>query len=157
MFEIMTELDLKYEIIRLKNEKGCTNQQLADLSGVPLGTVAGITSKNNARTPSYATAVRLMQALGQNVPMETLSEEPMKEDVEMELALYKSLLDETRENHKGEIARMVASHDKIMNNKEKWMNPLFWVCIVLGVLFVVVLVWAFKLDSMLPTFGLIQY
>ena len=56
-----------------------TNQQLSDLSDVPLGTVAGITSRHNSRTPSYATAQRLMKALGQEILIpETESEETME-------------------------------------------------------------------------------
>ena len=59
----MGGLDIKNEIIRKASDKGWTNQQLADASGVPVSTVAAIRSKTNARLPSYDTALRLLEAL----------------------------------------------------------------------------------------------
>lgn len=61
--EFMGGLDVKNEIIRKASERGWTNQQLADASGVPVSTVAAIRSKTNARLPSYDTALRLLEAL----------------------------------------------------------------------------------------------
>lgn len=48
---------------RLKEERNMTNQEIADLSGVPVGTVGRIFS-GNAKNPGHEAVVAIVRALG---------------------------------------------------------------------------------------------
>lgn len=80
----------KQKITELARAKGLTNQQLADLSGIPVSTVAAIRSPNSPRTPSYDTALRLLSALDADIPEELREKEemPMTEMLNALITLY---------------------------------------------------------------------
>ena len=66
--------------------------------------------------------------------------------------------------HEKEIVRLNESHQQTVDvhvsaykNKDKWVNRLFVLLIIAVVAVIVLLIWALKLDSMLPDFGMIQY
>ena len=82
-----------------KQALGLTNQDIATLTGVPLGTVqkvfAGITT-----SPRYGTVLALEKILGddnvlmQTAPDEESAKESIREDLKRELVMYAKLMDE---------------------------------------------------------------
>ena len=82
-----------------KQALGLTNQDIATLTGVPLGTVqkvfAGITT-----SPRYGTVLALEKILGddnvlmQTAPEEESAKENIREDLKRELVMYAKLMDE---------------------------------------------------------------
>lgn len=105
----MDPAEAKREIIRLSEKKGLTNRQLADLSGVPLGTIAAVRSKGNDRFPSLDTAHRLLTVLQDE---EENEEETMGKQTE---ALSYSELTQTA----------VSLYERTIANKNKWIRILF--------------------------------
>lgn len=57
------KINIINELKRLKNAQNISNQELSNLSGVPIGTVNRILA-GQTENPSYQTITMLMQALG---------------------------------------------------------------------------------------------
>ena len=142
--------ELLLNLQQLKDQSGLTNEEIGRLAGVSTATARRYISGEVKDAPR-STVEKIITAMGGDI-----SEILGKKD-EPDMEIYKAMLQDLRSDHKEEIARLVGSHDKIVTNKDKWMSRLFWVCLALGVLFVVTLVWAFKLDSMISDFGFVQW
>lgn len=62
-------MELYLKIGALMEKHGFTNQSMADLSGIPIGTVSGIRS-GKIQNPSFETICTMMQTMG--VPLDEL-------------------------------------------------------------------------------------
>lgn len=114
----------------LKTKKNLTNQDLSDLSGVPVGTINRILA-NQTDNPSFQTVCDIVIALEGSLDelagiQPKKEKEPVKLNSEME-ALYKQIVD----------------------SKDKWIQRLFLVlCVLVGfVIFVLIF------DLMNPDIG----
>lgn len=106
---------------RLKDKRKLTNQQLADLSGVPISSVQRILA-GQTDNPSYQSICDLTVALGGSMDelagIKAASEEKVVENA----AMYKLM-------------------EKTIADKDKWIMRLFIVCcIVVGVVFAITLI-----------------
>ena len=133
----MDAIQLKNEIISMAAAKGLTNQQLADLSGVPLSTVAAIRSRNNGRVPSIDTATRLMDALSQ------LSDEEGAEPMPNPGNLTVSEVSHS----------LIELYEKTIADKNRWLKILA-ICLAAVVLFVFAIL---LYDITHPSIGWFQY
>ena len=59
-------MQLHIQIGALMEKHGYTNQSMADVSGVPVGTVSGIRS-GKIQSPSFEAIVAMMRAMGESV------------------------------------------------------------------------------------------
>lgn len=132
----MDPAEVKNEIIRLAEKKGWTNRQLSEASGVPLGTVASIRSKNNDRFPSLDTAQRLMEVL---LDADEGDGDEMRKPPET--LTYSELTQ-----------AMVSLYERTIANKNKWIRILFVILCAVVVFVFAILVY----DLMNPNVGWIQ-
>ena len=116
----------------LKEQKKMTNQELADLSGVPLGTINRIMA-GQTDNPSFQTVCDITRALGGSLDKiaglnpEGEREKPVSNEIR---ALYR----------------------EVLKSKDKWIHRLFVVCCVLIVYVLGLLVF----DLANPNIGFFQ-
>ena len=125
-------------LLKLKAESNLTNEQLAQLSGIPESTLARIF---NGRTdnPYFHTIVDLVRAMKGSVDeMEDLR--PLQKDAN---TAKNAAVDN----------KLITLYREILNNKERWIRFLAGVLIVV-VIFVLIMV---TCDILHPMKGWIQY
>ncbi len=125
-------------LLKLKAESNLTNEQIAQLSGIPESTLARIF---NGRTdnPYFQTIVDLVRAMKGSVDeMEDLR--PLQKDAN------------TAENTTVD-NKLITLYREIINNKERWIRFLAGVLIVV-VIFILIMV---TYDILHPMKGWIQY
>lgn len=96
----------------LKDEKKITSQQLADLSGVPIGTINRILS-GQTENPSFQTVCDLVRSMGGSLD---------------ELAGLSAPEGERPKNLSQEVIRV---YEDALRNRDKWLHRLFICCCVL--------------------------
>lgn len=119
----------------LKEQSGLTEEQIADLSGVPKGTVTRILV-GRTDNPGYQNVADIVKALhGSLDAMEMIqSEEKAHTETETE-------------------SKLILLYREIIRNKDKWINVLA-VCV--GVL-VAIFILLFLYDILNPTVGWFQH
>ena len=104
----------------LKEQKKMTNQELADLSGVPLGTINRIMA-GQTDNPSFQTVCDITRALGGSLDKI-------------------AGLNPEGEREKPVSTEITALYREVLKSKDKWIHRLFVVCCVLIVYVLVLLV-----------------
>lgn len=117
----------------LKEKRKLTNQQLADLSGVPIGTINRIMA-GQTDNPSFQTVCDIVMAMDGSLD-ELVG---IKEETPLE-----------KKNSNKEIIQL---YESMLENKEKWLHRLFVCCCVL----MVVLIGIVAFDLMNPHIGFFQ-
>ena len=141
------------KLSELKDECGLTNEQIGKRSD-PVLSAATVRRyiAGEVKDAPRETIKKIIIAMG-GTPDEIISK---KEDYDMEVTMLRQTIQNLKDGHKEELHRIEASHDKIVSQKDKWITRLFVLCIILSVLLFASVIWAFKLDSMISGFGLIQ-
>lgn len=103
------------ELKRLKDKRKLTNQQLSDLSGVPIGTINRIMA-GQTDNPSFQTVCDMVMAMGGSLD---------------ELVGIKT--EETPAEKKQANREIIALYEAILASKDGWIRRLFVVCCVLAV------------------------
>lgn len=118
---------------RLKDKRKLTNQQLADLSGVPISSVQRILA-GQTDNPSYQSICDLTTALGGSMDeLAGIKSEPAEQAVE-NTAMYKLM-------------------ENIIVEKDRWIMRLFIVCcVVVGVVFAITMI-----DILNGAIGFVRY
>ena len=117
----------------LKEKRKLNNQQLSDLSGVPIGTINRIMA-GQTDNPSFQTVCDIVMAMDGSLD---------------ELVGIK---DETPLEKKAANKDLIQLYESMLENKEKWMHRLFTCCCVL----MVVLIGIVAFDLMNPHIGFFQ-
>ena len=96
----------------LKERRKLTNQQLSDLSGVPIGTINRIMA-GQTDNPSFQTVCDIVMAMDGSLD---------------ELVGIK---EETHQEKKTANKEIIQLYESMLTNKEKWMHRLFVCCCIL--------------------------
>lgn len=96
----------------LKERRKLTNQQLSDLSGVPIGTINRIMA-GQTDNPSFQTVCDIVMAMDGSLD---------------ELVGIK---EETHQEKKTANKEIIQLYESMLANKEKWMHRLFVCCCIL--------------------------
>lgn len=115
----------------LKEKRKLTNQQVADLSGVPIGTINRIMS-GQTDNPSFQTVCDIVMAMDGSLD---------------ELVGIRE--EDSLEQKKTSQKEIIQIYENMLENKEKWLHRLFLCCCVLT-LFLLGLV---AFDLMNPQIG----
>lgn len=119
----------------LKEKRGLTNQQLADLSGVPVGTVNRILS-GQTDNPSFQTICDLVLAMdGSLDELAGIEREP--EEPETKARANRDL---------------IHLYEKMIENKNRWIHRLFVLSCLLASIFVFLVIF----DLMNPALGFVR-
>lgn len=122
-------------LLKLKTEKSLTNEQIADLSGVPMGTIVRILS-GRTDNPYFSTIIDIVRAMDGSVDvMENL--QPSENAIRYDSG--------DRE--------LVNLYRETIRNKERWLR--FLVGIILGIF--VLLIGMVLYDALSPMRGWIRY
>ena len=122
-------------LLKLKTEKSLTNEQIADLSGVPMDTIVRILS-GRTDNPYFSTIIDIVRAMDGSVDvMENL--QPSENAIRYDSG--------DRE--------LVNLYRETIRNKERWLR--FLVGIILGIF--VLLVGMVLYDALSPMRGWIRY
>ena len=146
---VLTEQSVKH-LQELKEHCGLTNDEIGRRAGLSTATVRRYIVGDVKDAPR-ASVEKVILAMG-GVPEDFLPKQEAPESM-----IYKKLLEESRRERTETIDRMAADHAKALAAKDKWINRLFWVSVAIGVLFILVCIWAFRLDALIPYYGVIQY
>ena len=115
----------------LKDKRKLTNQQLSDLSGVPVGTINRIMS-GQTDNPSFQTVCDMVIAMEGSLD---------------ELAGIKE--EEPEEQRRIANPEIIRLYESMLDNKEKWIQRLFVCCCILTL----VLIGIVAFDLMNPAIG----
>ena len=119
----------------LKEKRGLTNQQLADLSGVPVGTVNRILS-GQTDNPSFQTICDLVLAMdGSLDELAGIEKEPAPAEAK------------GRVNHD-----LIHLYEKMIDHKNRWIHRLFVLSCLLASIFVFLVIF----DLMNPATGFVR-
>lgn len=120
----MTTADIIDGIIAKKNERGISNQQLSDASGVPKPTVDRILRKDTAN-PSIQTVLDLAAAVGysfSNHP-EQLPATPAEIGIKDPMVLHLIQVYENRgQSYEERIKRNTAHFNMLLQEKNRWLK-----------------------------------
>lgn len=117
----------------LKERRKLTNQQLSDLSGVPIGTINRIMA-GQTDNPSFQTVCDIVMAMDGSLD---------------ELVGIK---EETLQEKKAANKEIIQLYESMLANKEKWMHRLFVCCCIL----IAVLIGIVIFDLTNPQIGFFQ-
>ena len=117
----------------LKERRKLTNQQLSDLSGVPIGTINRIMA-GQTDNPSFQTVCDIVMAMDGSLD---------------ELVGIK---EETHQEKKTANKEIIHLYESMLANKEKWMHRLFVCCCIL----IAVLIGIVIFDLTNPQIGFFQ-
>lgn len=117
----------------LKERRKLTNQQVSDLSGVPIGTINRILA-GQTDNPSFQTVCDIVMAMGGSLD---------------ELVGIK---EETPQEKKLAGKEIIQLYESMLADKEKWMHRLFVCCCIL----MAVLIGIAAFDLMNPQVGFFQ-
>ncbi|MDY3014129.1 MAG: helix-turn-helix transcriptional regulator [Evtepia sp.] len=126
---------LSTQLKLLKEKRKLTNQQLSDLSGVPIGTINRILS-GQTDNPSFQAVCDIVMAMDGSLDelVGIKTEAPSKDG---KLPPNKDL---------------ISLYESMLESKERWMHRLFVCCCVLTL----VLIGIIAFDLMNPTIGFFQ-
>lgn len=117
----------------LKEKRKLTNQQLSDLSGVPIGTINRIMA-GQTDNPSFQTVCDIVMAMDGSL-----------DDLV-------GIKDETPLEKKAANKELIRLYESMLADKEKWMHRLFICCCVL----MAVLIGIVAFDLLNPHIGFFQ-
>ena len=119
----------------LKEKRGLTNQQLADLSGVPVGTVNRILS-GQTDNPSFQTICDLVLAMdGSLDELAGIEKEPDPAEA------------------KGKVSHdLIHLYEKMIDHKNHWIHRLFVLSCLLASIFIFLVIF----DLMNPAMGFVR-
>lgn len=123
------------QLKHLKDLRKLTNQQVSDLSGVPIGTINRIMS-GQTDNPSFQTVCDIVMAMDGSLDELVGIKEATAVSQEKKLA-----------NNE-----LIHLYESMLENKEKWLHRLFVCCCCL----IVVLVSIVAFDLLNPTIGFFQ-
>ena len=146
---VLTEQAVK-RLQELKDQCGLTNDEIGRRAGLSTATVRRYIVGDVKDAPR-ASVEKVIIALG-GAPEDFLPKQEAPESV-----IYKNLYENSRRECKETVDRLTASHEKALASKDKWINRLFWVTVVMGVLLIFAIVWAIRLDFLIPHYGFIKY
>ena len=119
----------------MKEKRGLTNQQLADLSGVPAGTVNRILS-GQTDNPSFQTICDLVLAMDGSLD-ELAGIEKDPEEPEAKAHASQDL---------------IHLYEKMIEHKNRWIHRLFVLACLLGSIFIFLVIF----DLMNPALGFVR-
>ena len=119
----------------MKEKRGLTNQQLADLSGVPVGTVNRILS-GQTDNPSFQTICDLVLAMDGSLD-ELAGIEKAPEGPEAKARASQDL---------------IHLYEKMIEHKNRWIHRLFVLACLLGSIFIFLVIF----DLMNPALGFVR-
>lgn len=119
----------------MKEKRGLTNQQLADLSGVPVGTVNRILS-GQTDNPSFQTICDLVLAMDGSLD-ELAGIEKAPEGPEAKARASQDL---------------IHLYEKMIEHKNRWIHRLFVLACLLGSIFIFLAIF----DLMNPALGFVR-
>ena len=105
---------INIELKRLKDKRKLTNQQLSDLSGVPIGTINRIMA-GQTDNPSFQTVCDMVMAMDGSLD---------------ELVGIK--LEPTAAEKKPVTKEIIALYESMIESKDMWIRRLFVVCCILA-------------------------
>ncbi len=117
----------------LKEQRKLTNQQLSDLSGVPIGTINRIMA-GQTDNPSFQTVCDIVMAMDGSLD---------------ELVGIK---EETQQEKKASSKEIIQLYESMLANKEKWLHRLFICCCIMMTVLVGIMVF----DLANPHIGFFQ-
>lgn len=123
------------QLKHLKDLRKLTNQQVSDLSGVPIGTINRIMS-GQTDNPSFQTVCDIVMAMDGSLDELVGIKEAASVSQEKKLA-----------NNE-----LIHLYESMLENKERWLHRLFVCCCCL----IVVLVSIVAFDLLNPTIGFFQ-
>lgn len=123
------------QLKHLKDLRKLTNQQVSDLSGVPIGTINRIMS-GQTDNPSFQTVCDIVMAMDGSLDELVGIKEATSVSQEKKLA-----------NNE-----LIHLYESMLENKERWLHRLFVCCCCL----IVVLVSIVAFDLLNPTIGFFQ-
>ena len=126
-------MNISSRLKAVKEKRNMSNQQLSELSGVPLGTINRIMS-GETDNPTWKNVVDIANALG--VSLDTLA--GIDVDIVQEDKISKKLID---------------TYERMIDSKNRWISRLF-ICLIL-VISIILIVLIF--DLMFPHVGYIKY
>lgn len=121
-------------LMSLKKKSGLSNEQIAEVSGVPESTVTRIFNKRTDN-PSFQTIVDIVKAL------------------EGSLDLMEGIRKEENEVSTENESKLILLYQEIIHNKEKWIKLLVTLLVI--ILFIFMLFFAY--DILNPRVGWFQY
>jgi len=124
---------LSTQLKLLKEKRKLTNQQVADLSGVPIGTINRIMA-GQTDNPSFQTVCDIVMAMDGSLD---------------ELV---GIREETPQEKKASNREIIQLYEDMLANKETWMRRLFTCCCVL----MLVLIGIVSFDLLNPHIGFFQ-
>lgn len=133
------------QLKELKNRKNLTAQEIADRSGVPLSTVNKILS-GQTDNPAFRAVCDMVKAMGGSVDeLVGISQRSEHPSVDAMAEAWVSAVQP--------LQPMLDEKDKELANRDKWILRLFWLCVALIVVVVLVL----ALDILNPNVGWFRY
>lgn len=139
----MQTVDIIDGILAKKQEKGLSNQQLADAAGIPRSTVDRILRKDTPN-PSMQNILDLAGAVGYQIGV-PMPDKPRHRDDDQQIAYLVR-------TYEDQIARLRAHYNMLLAEKNRWINYLFVLTIVLVVFIMLILLF----DVFQPAVGWIQ-
>lgn len=125
---------INIELKRLKDKRKLTNQQLSDLSGVPIGTINRIMA-GQTDNPSFQTVCDMVMAMGGSLD---------------ELVGIKA--EHPSDDKKAPSPEIIKLYETMLASKDMWIRRLFVVCCVLAVFILCVMAY----DLANPMIGYFQ-
>ena len=126
-------MNISSRLKAVKEKRNMSNQQLSELSGVPLGTINRIMS-GETDNPTWKNVVDIANALG--VSLDTLA--GIDVDIVQEDKISKKLID---------------TYERMIDSKNRWISRLF-ICLILLISIVLIIL---IVDLMFPHVGYIKY
>lgn len=126
----------------LRDERGLTNAQIAELSGVPIGTVNRLLS-GQTENPTAQNIADIVAALGGSI--DVVMGIKQGENVKINNDVYTTTCEMYRE--------IIANKDAVINDKNKWIKTLFFCFIIMIFVFITIIIF----DVLNPGVGYVRY
>ena len=126
----------------LRDERGLTNAQIAELSGVPIGTVNRLLS-GQTENPTAQNIADIVAALGGSI--DVVMGIKQGENVKINNDVYTTTCEMYRE--------IIANKDAVINDKNKWIKTLFFCFIIMIFVFIAIIIF----DVLNPGVGYVRY
>lgn len=138
------------KLCKLRGKYKVTNQQLADMTGIPIGTISGIMS-GQVSSPSYANVCAILTALGEDIEQFNAGEDsppPHKPDQIERLDHFQAKLEQI-------VAEAItrAYTADIVNQARRREKRLQTIIELMMLLIVAILIW----DITHPNMGYVRY
>ena len=163
------------KIKEMKLRSGMTNQQVADKSGVPIGTVNRVMA-DQVQNPNFETISAIVMALGGSIdevvghtptvaaPVETAEPEKSSQPSQAVAQERPQQKESTPDHVSSDLVRgyemllkerlkVIAAKNQLLEEKNQWIKRLFILCCILGAMIIEVLLF----DVVNPNLGFFQH